>query len=698
MRPRRRRRIQRRRLTARAPRRQLGHRIRAHFGVPRRDRRVRRAVVAQRRRWRSRAAPVAHRRRQLEHLPGRQLRFARRRRHPEVRPPPRRGIDHLRARRRSRRTPAARHVRQHAPGSPHQTQHVDLAIRLQTQPPAPAARAQRSEHPRFAFRKRRRRQRPRGPRRKRQLHRASRRPRVVRARQPNLRRLPARVQQPNLAGLAPQQRFVAHPALRLHSRRAAQRRQRTRRRVHVRQHLDVRLARQLQPPVALARARAPRQTLLRVALLKVRRVELPRRFSCQRQLQPLVRAVRRVERIDPDLRRIRRTVHHPNQPATPLSVRRRRQQRHPVKASTRHAPGNTRQNARSVQQQVRRVSRSPIGRKRQAPPAIAVTERSRQSRRRSALQLRRRVAPRLPGPQLRGHRTSRPARVVHAPHAHRRGLAAGVRQPQHAPPRVAAGVEERQLDLPRHQRRVVQRRHKTFRPRVRPRLDVQLRRQLQAPVPLARSRPRQPRRRVPGLHRTRFELDRRSRIQRQTTRLHALTRVVHRNHPHLARSRRPALDPHEPRVTLRRRRRHVRNRVRLLRAPRARPTHRHRHPREHPQAANAGVGTVAHLQPAHSVLRSDALGRHHHTGAIDIRPMSISTANMELTTTNHSPSQCRHELRGCGLCDLVRQALFSIAFRHLTVPPGRAATHPRRASGLPPRFASSYFLDSHPPA
>ena len=527
-------------------------------------------MVAQRRR-RGLTAPVAHRRRQLERLPGRQLRFARRRRHPEVRPPPRRGIDHVRARRRSRRTPAARHVRQHAPGSPHQTQHVDLAIRLQTQPPAPAARAQRSEHPRFAFRKRRRRQRPRGPRRERQLDRASRRPRVVRARQPNRDRSTARVQQPNLAGLAPQQRLVAHPALRLHSRRAAQRRQRTRRRVHVRHQLDVRRARKLQPPVALARARAPLESLLRVALLKVRRVELPRRFSCQRQLQPLVRAVRRVERIDPDLRRIRRTVHHPNQPATPLSVRRRREQRNPVKASTRHPPGHARQHPRSVQQQVRRVRRSPIGRKRQAPPAIAVTERSRQSRRRSALQLRRRVAPRLPRPQLRRHRTCRPARVVHAPHAHRRGLAAGVRQPQHAPPRVAAGVEERQLDLPRQQRRVVQRRRKTLRPRVRPRLDVQIRRKLQTPVPFPGTRPLQTQQRVSRLQRRHLELHRRARAQRQPARLHSLARVVHRHHPNLARPRRSALDADHARVPLRRSRRHVRNRVQLLRAPSRRP-------------------------------------------------------------------------------------------------------------------------------
>ena len=569
VRARRRRRVQRQRPGAGRPRPQLGHRIRARLRVPRRDRRVRRAVVAQRRRWRSRAAPVAHRRRQLERLTGRQLRFARRRRHPKVRPPPRRGVDHLRARRRSRRTPAARHVRQHAPGSPHQAQHVDLAIRLQTQPPAPAARAQRSEHPRFAFRKRRRRQRPRGPRRKRQLHRTSRRPRVVHARQPNLRRRPARVQQPNLAGLAPQQRLVAHPRIRLDSRRAAQRRQRTRRRVHVRQHLDVRLARQLQPPVALARARAPRQTLLRVALLKVRRVELRRRLRLQRQPQLLVRAVRRVERLDRHLRRRRRTVHHPDHSAAARPVRRRREQRHPVQpaGSPRHTSGHARQH-RSIQQQVRRVSRSPIGRKRQAPLPVAVTERSRQSRRRSALQLRRRVAASLPRPQLRRHRTSRPARVVHATHAHRRGLAAGVRQPQHAArPRLAAGVEERQLNLPRHQRRVVQRRRKTLRTRVCPRLDVQIRRKLQAPVPLARSRPRQPRRRVPGLHRTRFELDRRARIQRQTTRLHALTRVVHRNHPHLPGDPRPALDPNHARVTLRRRRRHVRHRVHLLRAP-----------------------------------------------------------------------------------------------------------------------------------
>ena len=239
-------------------------------------------------------------------------------------------------------------------------------------------------------------------------------------------------------------------------------------------------------------------------------------------------------------------------------------------------PPGTLDNARSVQQQVRRVRRSPIGRKRQAPPAIAVTERSRQSRRRSALQLLRRVAARLPRPQIHRHRTCRPARIVHAPHAHRRGLAAGVRQPQHAPPRGAAGVEERQLDLPRHQRRVVQRRHKTLRPRVRARLDVQIRRKLQTPVPFPGTRPLQTRQRVSRLQRRHLELHRRARAQRQPTRLHSLARVVHRHHTHLARPRRPALDPHQPRVTLRRRRRHVRHRVRLLRAPRERPEQRRR--------------------------------------------------------------------------------------------------------------------------
>ena len=416
----------------------------------------------------------------------------------------------------------------------------------------------------------------------------------MRARHAHRDRFAARVQQPQLARRARQQHgFVAHPRLRLDSRRAAHSRQRARRRVHVRQHLDVRPARQLEPPVALARSRASLDTLLRTALLEVRRVELLRRVPAQRQPQPLVGAVRRVERVDLDLRRLRRPVHHPHHAAPSRAVRRRREQRHPVQAAgaPRHAPGRARQH-RSVQQQVRRVRRSPLRLQHQPPLAGAVTQRSRQSRRRPALQLRRRVAARLPRPKLHRHLSARMSRVVDAPHGHRCTHAARVRQPQHAArPRFAAGVEQRQLDLARHQRRVVQRRQKTFRPRVRPRLDVQLRRQFQTPVPLARPRPRQPRRRVSRLHRRHLELDRRARVQRQPTRLHSPARVVHRHHANLTGDPRPALDPHHPRVPLRRRRRQVRHRVRLLRAPGRHPHCRRGQPRQHmpPRPCDGGA-------------------------------------------------------------------------------------------------------------
>ena len=226
---------------------------------------------------------------------------------------------------------------------------------------------------------------------------------------------------------------IAEKTVRLPRRRGVRRRDvaLSPRGAHIRQHLDIQLARQLQPPVPLTRARAARQPDIPVAEFEVARVEVRGLAGPDRQRQRLVGPSRPVEGRDADFPGRVRVVDRPREPFAPRRVRGRREQRHPVNDAglVFGKGGQVRQVARRARYQAHhrhRPGRFPV----QPPHARAVAERSGEPGRRAGLELRRGVASRFPGRQVdRDSRSRGQAEVVDAPHAHRHRFVAAVRQP-----------------------------------------------------------------------------------------------------------------------------------------------------------------------------------------------------------------------------------------------------------------------------
>ena len=105
---------------------------------------------------------------------------------------------------------------------------------------------------------------------------------------------------------------------------------------HVREHLELERALEHQAPVPLAgRPRRARKTLVRVALFKVRGVEVHRPAGPERERHRAVRHPRVVVRVDAHLARLVRAVDHPHEALAPERVRGRGEERHVVKTHPR---------------------------------------------------------------------------------------------------------------------------------------------------------------------------------------------------------------------------------------------------------------------------------------------------------------------------------------------------------------------------
>ena len=115
---------------------------------------------------------------------------------------------------------------------------------------------------------------------------------------------------------------VAHQTLRLPRRRIVHRCHVALppHRAHIRQHLEVRLTRQLQPPVPFARARAARQSFGRIAEFQIVRVEMSGLARLQGQRQCLIGPLRFVERLDAHFPGRIRAVDHPHEPLAPECI------------------------------------------------------------------------------------------------------------------------------------------------------------------------------------------------------------------------------------------------------------------------------------------------------------------------------------------------------------------------------------------
>ena len=147
---------------------------------------------------------------------------------------------------------------------------------------------------------------------------ARRRAAIVYAGDRDFRCLLARVHEPqptDLVGVATRVED-RHPVVAVHVRRydiVHRREKPVLRRADVGQHLDVQIARQRQPPVAVAGPGSLGQALLRVALLHILRVEMNRliRVDVQRDRAETRSGV--VDRLDADLARPRRVVDDPHE-------------------------------------------------------------------------------------------------------------------------------------------------------------------------------------------------------------------------------------------------------------------------------------------------------------------------------------------------------------------------------------------------
>ena len=386
-------------------------------------------------------------------------------------------------------------------------------------------------------------QRTRAPSGQRELHRVARRgPRIVHPLDAYPRIVLPRVHHPqsaHLVRIAPRIEHH-HPVRARRTRRhIVHRSQKPVVGANVGQHLDVKTARELQPPVPRARTRALRQPLLRVAFLQVLGVEVHRLARTDAQGHRTVPHPRIVNRLDVHLARSLRTVDDARKPLVPplRPTRRRGKQRHSMRTVRPRHRRQVRQMPRRTRQQAHRLYRLPRTHH-QLPLPLAPTEHPRQSPS-PRLQLLRAHRARRTRRHRHHHRIARRLpRIVNPLDAHPRRLRPRVDEPQPADlVRVAPRVEDGHL-MPRLARRhhVV---HRGQEPvggaDVGQHLEVECARKLKAPVPIARPNAlRQLPFRVP-LQVIGVEVRRLARTDAQRHRTVRHPRVVERLDVHLAR-------------------------------------------------------------------------------------------------------------------------------------------------------------------
>ena len=259
----------------------------------------------------------------------------------------------------------------------------------------------------------------------------------------------------------------------------------------VAQHLDVEPARELEPPVPLPRTNPPRQRSVRLHPLQVAGVEVHRLPRSEGQRHRTRTHPRIVHRLDAHRPRPARTVDDARKPLVPrlLPTRRRRKQRQPVcspgirhRREIRQMPRRTRKQAHHLHRLPRTHHQPPLPRAPTERPLKSPTPR---------LQLLRAHRARPPRRHRQLHRTAGGrSRIVNPLDAHPRTLRPRVDQPQPAHLlRVVPRIEYRHplLRLPRR-RHIVHRGQKpVLGADVGQHLYVEHARQLQTPVPLARS-------------------------------------------------------------------------------------------------------------------------------------------------------------------------------------------------------------------